>query len=363
MALIKYVENSRYVPHEADGAKMFRDGVPEEFVEDLREHVRRTGMPDTWLYHSHTKPPPNGPVPEIIADDIEVPASLRASAGKAPCPICCLAGPRYYRGMLALFREEGVLRCIGEECGAKIWGGHAFWDAKKALKRRRSQNQAFDFITANVKLILALRHGIEALSPRARALDEDKGRLVGAITKAKAREVARECLDNGDLGLFEERPVNVIQADGGARTEYQRFPVGAVPFRGGEALRYPDKRGATLLHRALQHLDAARCYGEEAILEMRESEFEWAASMLRDASSLASEGRDVCLESQALLAPSNLAALAEWAARSECPVDLPLREERFGRLRVGAGARQIILIARKPELEAPLPPLVRLKEL
>jgi hypothetical protein len=66
-------------------------------IDEWREHIRRTGEPDTFRYHCHSKPRTEDP-PRIIADGFDVPERFRLSKRLAPCTLCSLHGPKYSEG-------------------------------------------------------------------------------------------------------------------------------------------------------------------------------------------------------------------------------------------------------------------------
>jgi hypothetical protein len=90
----------RFLERDNPDAKIWDQRPDQWVIEDLLEHIRNTGQPDLWRYHSHSFPTHDNEVPEIIAENVIVPERLRSVVGRAPCSLCSLRGPKYFHGML-----------------------------------------------------------------------------------------------------------------------------------------------------------------------------------------------------------------------------------------------------------------------
>lgn len=129
-------DDPRFRARDDDAVKIWDFPPPAAVIEDLRAWVSKTGLPDQWRWHLHTKPPANGPVPRILCDGIDIPEKLRYRVGLAPCPLCSLTAPKYYQAMLAWYEQENALRVIGRECGHRFYG-QEFAAEKLRLKKAR----------------------------------------------------------------------------------------------------------------------------------------------------------------------------------------------------------------------------------
>ena len=132
--------NRRFQERDNPAGKVWDREPRLTLIDEWREHIRRTGEPDTFRYHCHSKPRTEDP-PRIIADGFDVPERFRLSKRLAPCTLCSLHGPKYYRGMLAWWPEEKALRAIGHECGVRYWG-EAFVQAKRDFSERQEGDRA-----------------------------------------------------------------------------------------------------------------------------------------------------------------------------------------------------------------------------
>lgn len=160
--------DARFMERDNQSAKIWEVRPPQSIIDDCKDFVRKTGKPDEWRWHIHTKPEIGSPPPVILDPDISVPEKLRPSVGMAPCPLCSLHGPRYFFGMLGWWKGERALRVIGNECGHKFYG-EGFEEAKREFKKKHSDDAAQNFLIANLMRVFDLRRFITTLQPRARA--------------------------------------------------------------------------------------------------------------------------------------------------------------------------------------------------
>jgi hypothetical protein len=178
----RHEDDSRFSERDNPGAKTWDHYPAEWVVEDLRQHVIKTGKPDEWKWHCHSMPPAGSFMPEVIAEDISVPERLRTVVGLAPCPLCSIRGPKYFHGMLVWYRQEKALRVIGHECARKFYG--AGFDAEIAASRmKREDNSTLSFLIDNLCTVHELRKAVEMLLPRSRYLDKVRTKVISAITK------------------------------------------------------------------------------------------------------------------------------------------------------------------------------------
>lgn len=344
-------EDVRFLPHEEKGAAMFHDAVPAEILEDLREHVREHGTPDTYLWHSHTKPKYDE-VPEIVAVGIEVPHRLRSTVGRAPCPLCSLSAPKYFNGVVAHFRKEGVIRCIGVECGRHFWGAD-FDKAKDNYERQRDEDDALNFLIENMNAFTKLREILEEVRPKIRDLDRLRFRFLDGLTRAKAKSIYKLMVGNV-LEVFEEREIIAVDRNGRPSTRKVSVVVDRIVFKGKEALRSYEAAEA-LIQQALVRLKYTGCFSDDAILQLSPSEHVRATQLLREARAQASRAFEICENTKVLLIEDNLLALGDWFRHPNCSVESRIVKERFGRVLVGIGNRSVVIITVQPSLLEELP--------
>ncbi|WOJ90771.1 hypothetical protein RZS28_05645 [Methylocapsa polymorpha] len=172
----------RFSERDNPEAKIWDRRPDERSIQDLKQHVIQTGKPDEWKWHCHSTPPIGSRMPELIAEDIDIPERLRSVVGAAPCPLCSLRGPKYFHGMLVFYRQEKALRVIGRECGRNFYGD-GFEAEIKASRLRRADDSALGFLIDNLGTVRDLRRSITLLLPRARHFDMLRSKVIDTITK------------------------------------------------------------------------------------------------------------------------------------------------------------------------------------
>src|SRR3954452_23451678 len=78
--------NPRFQERDSPAGKVWDREPRLTLIDEWREHIRRTGEPDTFRYHCHSKPRTEDP-PRIIADGFDVPERFRLSKRLAPCTL------------------------------------------------------------------------------------------------------------------------------------------------------------------------------------------------------------------------------------------------------------------------------------
>ena len=134
---------------------------PTHLVEQFREHLRATNCPETFPTICHSRPPKDAQ-PEWLCD-IDIDRSKRPDGDMAPCPICSPNSPKYLHGYLVWFRDEGVIRAIGHECGNEHFVGDAYrkMTSDRAFKRR--EDQAIRFLQQNLPNTNRMREAVRML--------------------------------------------------------------------------------------------------------------------------------------------------------------------------------------------------------
>lgn len=228
------------------------DEKPEYLKSEFLEHIR-SGLPHTWRYITHQKPPTDGV--EVLLQDFIVPRSVTNVHGYAPCPICCPAKPKYVRGHLLYSKSSKAIYAVGHCCG------HDFFDEgslTKALTRNaiaERRKRAEIFIEANWQLPAQLITYWTALKPSVRDLDKVLKAIRVGIRVGVCKEIHRTVRDGGYLkvAVAVERDQSGIPVEGLNAAE-QVF--GSVPVQGAAILR-GGSRGPISVEANLSNLTAA----------------------------------------------------------------------------------------------------------
>ena len=75
----------------------------------------------------------------------------RPDGDEVPCPICSPNDPKYlHDAYLVWYRDEGVIRAIGPECGDSVFGGTMYAEAKGKFDLEERERRAIDFLEKNL---------------------------------------------------------------------------------------------------------------------------------------------------------------------------------------------------------------------
>jgi hypothetical protein len=294
--------------------------VRQEFL----DWVLARGTPDTWRFHDPSPPPKD--IPFEIVLKFGIPDKLRATVGKASCPICSPISPKYFEGVLAWFPEEGVLRAIGHECAKDHFGNKAVAEAAAKGKQRAAKERAENFLIETLPLIAGLRTDANSLLNVCRDIDHLKQALWRHLTKGACERVGR-LGSEGVLSIDVEQKVSSVDKYGKATSRYGAAQLASFEVGGMRFLR----RKLSLEAEAtatLQILAEAPAFETEgAALDFvigrlaKDSELFAAESLVRGALETVAKLRVAVQDAVDFTAPTNLATLSKWTLheRSETP--------------------------------------------
>jgi hypothetical protein len=359
----------RFLERDNPDAKIWDQRPDQWVIEDLLEHIRNTGQPDLWRYHSHSFPTHDNEVPEIIAENVIVPERLRSVVGRAPCPLCSLRGPKYFHGMLVHYRTEKALRVIGHECARKIYGEENIDRERAACRLRQEDNSTISFLIDNWQTVRNLRNIIEVLTPRSKYFDEVRRRFVNAITKQSAKLIYRHVTVDGLLKLYQRKPVPmfgidgnpIVDSNGEPAVKFEEHVIGTLPLRGAQILNKGDQLSQAALYRADTILASIDYENEEALLEALSALGVDGRSKARkdlcSAWELIVEVRTLCQETQAFLEARNVKNLVAWANDWRAPVHIKCGIDTAGRawFENRPQHRRFLVILNSTDNTAPLP--------
>jgi hypothetical protein len=203
------------------------------FEASAAQYLRDTHSPETLKGVVWSKPP-DGAIP-VLVRDILLLREKRPDSEAAPCPICCPRTPKYLRGALAWFPEEGVYRCIGIECIARLCGEESAYHVRRNFDKKKALDADFTFAFDKIALAPLMRAYLEALLPAAEHVEKlrrDIGRsqvrknLWGVLSK-----------NDGQLVVWDEREIDRIDARTGRTfTRLERIPTSFGHVTGQSAL-------------------------------------------------------------------------------------------------------------------------------
>jgi hypothetical protein len=251
--------------------------------------------------------------------------------------------------MLAWWPEEKALRAIGHECGVRYWGA-AFVDAKRDFAERQEGDRAGDVLIDALRLTPNLASWIEAIRPRARAIDAARARFNKGLGSGAVADLYRHLGAESQLKLYREFFDPITE-----RRELE--VVERLPFKGRQALG-KGKAAELLLYRATLALDGLVFPSDNAMLDAvvtwtPKERVEHLRSRMA-ASRSCDEAYKLCVATQALFSTENLDTLCGWAADHWSLSRLKIRRDRAGRYLLGQGRREIVFINVTPDLMFPL---------
>jgi hypothetical protein len=118
-----------------------------ELVAAIVDFIQQTGKPYLWHGHTHTKPPA-GSKP-VYLDEFDLPKKFRAPDRGAPCPCCSPWHPKFYRGKIAWFPSEAVIRIIGPDC-FKALDAEGHQEALDNLHAERQREKDTSFLLSRL---------------------------------------------------------------------------------------------------------------------------------------------------------------------------------------------------------------------
>lgn len=289
---------------------------PGKYVTDqFQEWVRKTGQPDLWEHHDPSTPPPDAEFEVLL--EFSVPEKHRPDVGMATCPICSPASPKYFKGVLTHFPDEGVLRAIGNECAHSHFGVQRTNRARAAGRRNREIERHQEFLLHTLGKIPKLVSDVRAAGRTVRRAEMLRRRLWEFGGKSEWQVVAKSGAA-GTLKIEDVVKVDSQDAFGKSSTSYDArvlmsFRVAGLGFVGAKGSL------EALMRQTLQALEMVETVedDQQAVLEFvvrlgEGKDLEDAYRLTRAAVAAAHRLEAMFEEIRQFLTPENLAGLADW---------------------------------------------------
>jgi len=140
-----------------------------ELVALIKKYIAQFGTPHLWWGHTHTTPQKGCRVTFLAK--YSLPKSHHAPDRWAPCPCCWLKRPKYFRtGLIAWFPDEGVIRCVGDQCYKKM-DPEGYELAIKKLNSEIEAEKRADFLLTRIPRIPEYIRALHANLPAVEAID------------------------------------------------------------------------------------------------------------------------------------------------------------------------------------------------
>lgn len=102
------------------------------YIARWMKHIAETGRPEAFEGVSTTKPDRSARV-VLLSDEININTDIRPDRDRAPCPLCSPLSPKFGKGRMAWFRDDGTVRFIGHRC-ARHYFGDDYIEADRLFK-------------------------------------------------------------------------------------------------------------------------------------------------------------------------------------------------------------------------------------
>ena len=226
-----------------------------KIVDAFLQHVLKTGEPETFPT-IEVSPPSKDCQPTLLAS-FDVDRKKRRDGQLVPCPICSPSSPKYGKGYLVWFPDDGSIRAIGTECGGNYFNGDTFTQMRDVAAKERQQADAENFVEKNLRFVAELNSNYTLLIAACRHVDTLHSRLRRDAPQIlrKLSEVTRA---GGMLKTASVREATQV-GPAGLRTSSSRLEVserefGLIPdcclFRVHSGM----EKKAVIAQRRLEHL-------------------------------------------------------------------------------------------------------------
>lgn len=209
--------------------KRFWERPGTHIVDIFKRHLAETGDPTSWIYHTHSKPPPNNLYVEL--DKFEIPDKFRSDVGLAKCPICSPKTPKYYSGRLAWFPDEGVIRAIGAECAETYFSNHVNRAEEARIRHENAIEFAENYLQENLPKVPEILETIIALRQVAQHLDKLRAQFWLYGLKQSCIALSKRAAE-GHLEIFETFREEAVGIDGRPKSIISRRPLKKVSVEG-----------------------------------------------------------------------------------------------------------------------------------
>lgn len=318
---VRRVSEPVYEVEDDPNRRIFQHQPGESLRDSFLDHVKSTGKPHEWVWHTSTVPPRGAKA--VILTEFVIPERLRRSVLMAPCPICSPRHPKYWEGMLAWFEEERAVRAIGHECGH----GHLedFSGSVARFRESQEQNQDFNFIVRNGHRVAPLRALAGTLFERARMADKTRRVIRTVIPRVAAKTIARHMAGTGQLTWFDTIMVPVLDSRGqhrfgkdGEVIRREDFVVTRrFEFNGLDGLRQLDNGTEALLITATKLLEDLNLSNDDETLALcveNQNRLNELVFRIRRAWEVIDEAVSELENLKNLLLPETIDVLGQWGA-------------------------------------------------
>ena len=214
----------------------FQTRPGQALIADFINHLKNTGKPDTWEHHTPTPPPANADF-EILLEDFEVPKKFHDVVGKASCPICSPLAPKYFRGFLAWFPAEGVIRAIGHECAKRHFGASALAVAHAQETARLRRTKAEEYLIETYPRVKAITDEVLKVLPRVKLVELMHKKFWGACSRTAARALLKQ-VKGAYLPIYQDLQTNTIDRFGQSKEARTQEEIERIPFVGSGFLSW-----------------------------------------------------------------------------------------------------------------------------
>jgi hypothetical protein len=315
-------------------------------VREIKAFIKEDGRPYMWPGGTYTKPPDGARIEYL--GEFDLPEKHQYDL--APCPCCSPTAPKYkFKGKIAWFPDEGVIRIIGPECYAsRDPEGHAAAYARLQAEERRRRDIAY--LISRLPTIPSVLRTLGASLDTIRALDAASERMPNTIDRVLQTTLWNH-VRTGALTVNEQHEETYIDKDDEPRSrrveidrEYGRIDGFAFLKPNRRAIS-PRIESVMVELRAIISADNV----EERVANMSDERRREIADIMRHqrqrARELIAEAQDL----QRFFSAVTIATLRGWGRHVGCPIQIYAAIER-GILLIGRYDDQVVRI--------PIPPAV-----
>lgn len=317
VAAVQRVENS----------SVFEGQPTDGYISGWRDYIHATGYPERYDKVSTNRPEQRQNI-VLLSEVIRVPVGKREGGERVPCPLCSPQSPKFERGRMAFFPDEGAVRFVGHEC-AKRHFGQSYDEAEQVFERqqrcRRYINLWAEIDTKRSKIAEIL----DAVQPVADAVETVRDRIeaqAAGFCSFLQRQLAQTA---GELTILDD----LGQKDQTGEAIFQKRIIGTAS---GLSYLAPSSRPV----RALGNARAALAKAEAALPHWQASSPEHPSTgdILRLGRGVASALRkvpdvlDIVRDAQSFLDPKNIGLINRWGNRSDTAYSLFQMERKSRQL-------------------------------
>lgn len=156
-------------------------------VKVILEFIHQFGTPHLWYGHTHTPPTKGARV--TFLGKYSLPKSHHHRSRWAPCPCCSPRSPKYFhQGLIAWFPDEGVIRCVGDQCYKKMdpEGYELAMDQLNTeIKEEKTANFLLSLLPRIPEYVTPIAHNL----PIVKAIDTLRNALIDTLSNKLAIEL------------------------------------------------------------------------------------------------------------------------------------------------------------------------------